>query len=94
MQNFFPSVTEQLHDPFLMKGMEAGSERLASAIRTGEKVVVYGDYDVDGTTATAIVYTFLKNFGVDVQYYIPHRFKEGYGIGNDGIDFAEKNTRR
>ena len=86
---FRPSLTE-LHDPFLMKGMDAGSDRLASAIRSNEKVVVYGDYDVDGTTATAIIYTFLKNFGLQVRYYIPHRFKEGYGIGTDGIDFASE----
>lgn len=85
---FRPDLT-QLHDPFLMKGVEEGSNRLASAVRSGEKVVVYGDYDVDGTTATAILHTFLKNFGLDVHYYIPHRFKEGYGIGKDGIDFAE-----
>lgn len=86
---FFRPSLNQLYDPFLMKGMEEGSDRLATAIRSGEKVVVYGDYDVDGTTATAIMYTFLKKFGVDVKFYIPHRFKEGYGIGRDGIDFAE-----
>lgn len=88
---FFRPSLNQLHDPFLMKGMEVGSDRLASAIRSNEKVVIYGDYDVDGTTATAIMYTFLKKFGVDVRYYIPHRFKEGYGIGRDGIDFAGEN---
>ncbi|MEX0681629.1 MAG: single-stranded-DNA-specific exonuclease RecJ [Balneolales bacterium] len=87
---FFRPSLEQLHDPFLMKGVDTGSNRLAEAIRTNEKVVIYGDYDVDGTTATAIMYTFLKRFGVNVQYYIPHRFKEGYGIGTDGIDFANK----
>lgn len=89
-RSFFRPSLNQLHDPFLMKGMEAGSERLATSIRNGERVVVYGDYDVDGTTATAIIYTFLKNFGLNVRYYIPHRFKEGYGIGQDGIDFAEE----
>ena len=89
-RQFFRPSLNQLHDPFLMKGMETGSDRLASAIRSGEKVVVYGDYDVDGTTATAILYTFLKNFGLDVHYYIPHRFKEGYGIGSDGIDYANE----
>jgi len=89
-RTFFRPSLNQLHDPFLMKGMDAGSDRLASAIRSNEKVVVYGDYDVDGTTATAIVYTFLKNFGLQVRYYIPHRFKEGYGIGQDGIDFASE----
>ena len=89
-RQFFRPDLNQLHDPFLMKGMEEGSDRLASAIRSDEKVVVYGDYDVDGTTATAIMHTFLKTFGVDVHFYIPHRFKEGYGIGRDGIDYAEE----
>ena len=89
-KTFFRPSLNQLHDPFLMKGMDAGSDRLASAIRSNEKVVVYGDYDVDGTTATAIIHTFLKNFGLQVRYYIPHRFKEGYGIGEDGIDFASE----
>ncbi|HKK24461.1 MAG TPA: hypothetical protein VJ941_02480, partial [Gracilimonas sp.] len=60
---FFRPKIENLHDPFLMKDMEAGAERLALAIRQGEKVLVYGDYDVDGTTATSCVYTFLKEFG-------------------------------
>lgn len=88
-RQFFRPELESIHDPFLMKGMETGAERLAAAIRNNEKVVVYGDYDVDGTTATAIMHTFLKNFGLDVHFYIPHRFKEGYGIGRDGIDYAE-----
>lgn len=88
-KNFFRPNLTQLYDPFLMKGMDEGSNRLASAIRTGERVVVYGDYDVDGTSATAIIYNFLKQFGVKVDYYIPHRFKEGYGIGKEGIDYSE-----
>jgi single-stranded-DNA-specific exonuclease len=71
-----------------MKDMDKGANRLATAIRKGEKILVYGDYDVDGTTATSIVYLFLKEFGVDVDYYIPHRFKEGYGINPAGIDHA------
>ena len=71
-----------------MKDMEEASTRLARAVRNQEKVVVYGDYDVDGTTATAIVYGFLKRFGVNVSHYIPHRFKEGYGISEDGIQYA------
>lgn len=87
---FFRPKIENLHDPFLMKDMEAGAERLALAIRKSEKVLVYGDYDVDGTTATSCVYTFLKEFGVDADYYIPHRFKEGYGINPDGIKYAEE----
>lgn len=87
-RNFFRPSIEQLYDPFLMKDMDRASSRLADAIRSQQTVVVYGDYDVDGTTATAITYTFMKEFGVDVYFYIPHRFKEGYGISSDGIDFA------
>ncbi len=87
-RDFFRPNLDDLYDPFLMKDMEAGAERLAKAIRGNETVVVYGDYDVDGTTATAIMYTFLKDFGVNALYYIPHRFKEGYGITEDGIEFA------
>src|SRR6056297_151201 len=85
---FFRPENEELHDPFLMKDMEEGACRLSTAIRNREKVVIYGDYDVDGTTAVSILYTFLKGFGLDVEYYIPHRFKEGYGINPDGIQFS------
>ncbi|MEX0608911.1 MAG: single-stranded-DNA-specific exonuclease RecJ [Balneolaceae bacterium] len=86
---FFRATIELLHDPFLMKDMDLGAERLALAIRKSETVLVYGDYDVDGTTATSCVYTFLKEFGVNADYYIPHRFKEGYGINPEGIKYAE-----
>lgn len=85
---FFRPTIERLHDPFLMKDMDKAAERLALAIRNSEKVLVYGDYDVDGTTATSCMYIFLKNFGVDVDFYIPHRFKEGYGINSEGIQYA------
>ncbi len=84
---FRPEVTD-LHNPYLMKDMEEGACRLSAAIRNREKVIIYGDYDVDGTTAVSILYTFLKSFGLDVEYYIPHRFKEGYGINPDGIEFS------
>lgn len=87
-QGFFRPGIENLHDPFLMADMKAATERLCKAIRNHETVVVYGDYDVDGTTATSIVYTFLESFGISVHYYIPHRFKEGYGINPDGIQHA------
>lgn len=87
---FFRPALNSLYDPFLMKDMDLGATRLAEAIRKNEKIVVYGDYDVDGTTATAIMYTFLKDFGVEVYYHIPHRFKEGYGISEDGIYFAKE----
>jgi single-stranded-DNA-specific exonuclease len=87
-KTFFRPKKKDLYDPFLMKDMEDGACRLSSAIRNREKVVIYGDYDVDGTTAVSILYRFLKSFGLDVEYYIPHRFKEGYGINPDGIKFA------
>lgn len=87
-KGFFRPGIENLHDPFLMADMKAATERLCKAIRNHETVVVYGDYDVDGTTATSIVYTFLESFGISVHYYIPHRFKEGYGINPDGIQHA------
>lgn len=87
-KSFFRPDLESVHDPFLMKDMDKATERLARAIREGEKIIVYGDYDVDGTTATSILYTFLKDFGVDVDYYIPHRFKEGYGINIEGVEYA------
>ncbi|HKJ45727.1 MAG TPA: single-stranded-DNA-specific exonuclease RecJ [Balneolales bacterium] len=89
-RSFFRPDLKDIHDPFLMKDMDAAACRVAKAIRESEKAVVYGDYDVDGTTATSIMYTFLKDFGCDVQYYIPHRFKEGYGISNEGVKFAEE----
>ncbi len=88
-KSFFRPTIDLLFDPFLMKDMEEGAERLALAIRKSEKVLVYGDYDVDGTTATASLYTFLQEFGVDADYYIPHRFKEGYGINPEGIQYAQ-----
>jgi len=89
-KSFFRPDLELIHDPFLMKDMDKATERLARAIRGGEKIIVYGDYDVDGTTATSIIYTFLNDFGVDVDYYIPHRFKEGYGINIEGVEYAAR----
>lgn len=85
---FFRPGLDQLHDPFLMKDMDKATERLAKAIREREKILIYGDYDVDGTTSVAILYLFLEEFGVDVDFYIPHRFKEGYGINEEGIQHA------
>ena len=89
-RTFFRPSLSLIHDPSLMKDMEAASARLCKAIRNREKVVVYGDYDVDGTTATALMIIFLERFGLEPLYYIPHRFKEGYGISPDGIQFAEE----
>jgi len=87
-KQFFRPGIDDLYDPFLMADMKKATRRLCHAIRKSETVLVYGDYDVDGTTATSILYTFLKSFGLKVEYYIPHRFKEGYGINPDGIKYA------
>lgn len=89
-RHFFRSNIDALHDPYLMQDMQLGATRLAAAIRNQEKVLVYGDYDVDGTTSTSIMYIFLRQFGLEVDYYIPHRFKDGYGISQDGIEQAIK----
>ena len=84
---FRPQLTDLL-DPFLMKDMDKAVERVISAKTTGEKIMVYGDYDVDGTTAVSIVYSYLKNTHKKVDFYIPDRYKEGYGISYIGIDYA------
>jgi len=91
-KSFFRPDLSQLHDPFLMKDMNKATERLAEAIRGSQTILVYGDYDVDGTTSTSILYLFLKEFGVNVDFYIPHRFKEGYGINPEGIKYAVENN--
>jgi single-stranded-DNA-specific exonuclease len=92
-KTFFRPSLDQLHDPFLMKDMDKAVERVLRAIDQGEKVLVYGDYDVDGTTAVALVYTYLKPFfkKKKIEFYIPDRYQEGYGISHKGIDYAAKN---
>ncbi|MBI3501760.1 MAG: single-stranded-DNA-specific exonuclease RecJ [Bacteroidetes bacterium] len=85
---FFRPQLEQLHDPFLMKDMNKAVARIETAISSGEKILVYGDYDVDGTSSVALVYSFLKTIYGNLDYYIPDRYKEGYGISTAGIDFA------
>ena len=85
---FFRPDLNNLHDPFLMKDMEMAVERIQEAIRTGERVMVYGDYDVDGTTAVSLVYSFFKNRFRSIDYYIPDRYDEGYGVSQKGIDYA------
>ncbi|HTH82399.1 MAG TPA: single-stranded-DNA-specific exonuclease RecJ [Mucilaginibacter sp.] len=85
---FFRPDQRHLHDPFLMADMEQAIERIEVAIAAGEKVMIYGDYDVDGTTAVALVYSFFKNHHTNIEYYIPDRYKEGYGISTQGIDYA------
>jgi single-stranded-DNA-specific exonuclease len=89
-KTFFRPELSQLHDPFLMKDMDKAVERIEMAINNREKILVYGDYDVDGTTAVALLYSFLKKLYSEVDFYIPDRYKEGYGISIQGIDFAAK----
>jgi single-stranded-DNA-specific exonuclease len=91
-RHFFRPEFSDLHNPFLMKGMDKAVARLEQAIAAGENILVYGDYDVDGTTAVAFFYTFLSTFYPKTDYYIPDRYKEGYGISFAGIDFAEANN--
>jgi len=92
-KNFFRPRLEDLHDPFLMKDMEKATERIFDAIRQKEKILVFGDYDVDGTTSVACMYRFLQKIydPEQLDYYIPHRYREGYGISKAGIDFAKAN---
>jgi len=87
-RHFFRPQLSDLHDPFLMQDMARAVDRLTQAVETGEKILVYGDYDVDGTTAVAMVYDFIRKFHPAVQYYNPDRYTEGYGISQKGIDFA------
>lgn len=87
VRSFFEPSVEQLHDPFLMKNMDAAANRLAEAIEKKETVLVYGDYDVDGTTSVALVYSVLKGL-VSASYYIPDRYEEGYGLSYQGVDIA------
>jgi single-stranded-DNA-specific exonuclease len=84
---FRPSLAD-LHDPMLMKDMDKAVSRVLKALNDGEKILVYGDYDVDGTTSVASMYNFLSAIHPDVLFYIPHRYKEGYGVSQIGIDFA------
>lgn len=88
---FFRPSLDNLHDPFLMKDMDKAVERLDKAIRSKEKILVYGDYDVDGTTAVALVFSFIRRFTAEVDFYIPDRYDEGYGVSYKGIDFAAEN---
>ena len=89
---FFEPNLGYLHDPFMMKDMNIAVERISTAVKKNEKILVYGDYDVDGTTAVALMYSFLKEQYSNVEYYIPDRYKEGYGVSFQGIDFAFQNN--
>jgi single-stranded-DNA-specific exonuclease len=88
---FFNPILEKLHDPFLMKGMQKAVERIEIARAQGEKILIYGDYDVDGTTSVALMYSFLREFDLNIDFYIPDRYLEGYGVSLKGIDYAAEN---
>ena len=92
-KKFFRPDLKNLHDPFLMKDMDKAVERLNKAVKNREKILIYGDYDVDGTTAVSLLYTFLKKFDptLEIDFYIPDRYSEGYGISIQSIDFAFEN---
>ncbi|WP_437922280.1 single-stranded-DNA-specific exonuclease RecJ [Sphingobacterium sp. LRF_L2] len=90
-KNFFRPTLEMLHDPFLMKDMDKAISRIEKAIGNKEKILIYGDYDVDGTTAVSVVYSFFRDFHSGLEFYIPDRYLEGYGISTKGIDYAEEN---
>ena len=90
-RGFFRPSMDDLHDPFLMTDMDKAVERVHQAVTTGEKILVYGDYDVDGTTAVSLVYTFLHRQTRHIDFYIPERYDEGYGVSYKGIDWAAEN---
>ena len=91
-KKFFRPTLDQLHDPFLMKDMAQAVERVKKAIDQNEKILVYGDYDVDGTTSVSLVYSYLKSFYANCEFYIPDRYSEGYGVSEAGIIWAEENA--
>ena len=91
-RSFFRPDLNDLHDPFLMKDMDKAVERLTKAMQRNEKILIYGDYDVDGTTSVSLVYRFLVKFYSNLDFYIPDRYNEGYGISIKGIDFAAQNN--
>jgi single-stranded-DNA-specific exonuclease len=92
-KDFFRPSLDKLHNPFLMLNMDKAVYRLNQAIENKENILIYGDYDVDGTTSVTLVYSFLKEFYPNIDYYIPDRYKEGYGISKQGIDYAYKHTQ-
>lgn len=91
---FFRPDLAQLHDPFLMKDMDKAVERIQAAIRNDEGIMIYGDYDVDGTTAVSLMYSFLRDHLNHIDYYIPDRYSEGYGVSIKGIDYAVEKGHR
>jgi single-stranded-DNA-specific exonuclease len=90
-KKFFRPSLEHLHSPWLMKDMRKAVDRVNEAIQKNQKILVFGDYDVDGTTSVATLFQFLKQLSPNIDYYIPHRYKEGYGVSKIGIDFAKEN---
>lgn len=90
-KSYFRPTLDQLHDPLLMKDMQRAVDRLKEAIDTEEKILVYGDYDVDGTTAVALVFSYLRQFYPHCEVYIPDRHKEGYGVSRAGVEWADAN---
>jgi single-stranded-DNA-specific exonuclease len=90
-RSFFRPNLDDLHDPFLMQDMDKAVERVRQAVVSGEKILVYGDYDVDGTTAVSLVYSFLRRLTRQIDFYIPERYDEGYGVSYKGIDWASEN---
>lgn len=91
-KTFFNPTWDEVHDPYLMKDMEKAVARIEDALANDEKILVYGDYDVDGTTSVSLVYSFLTQYHDLVDYYIPDRYKEGYGVSMKGIDYAAENN--
>lgn len=91
-KDFFRPQLSQLHDPWLMKDMHKAVGRILKAVNENEKILIYGDYDVDGTTAVAGMYQFITCFYPGVEFYIPHRYREGYGVSKAGIDYAKENN--
>ena len=91
-QAYFRPNLDELHDPFLMKDMDKTVDRLTRAIESNEKIMILGDYDVDGTTSVSMLYNYFKKKALDPIFYIPDRYKEGYGVSDESIDFAEENN--
>ncbi|GGI28823.1 single-stranded-DNA-specific exonuclease RecJ [Pedobacter mendelii] len=90
-KDFFRPDLDHLHNPFLMRDMDVAIERIEKALATHEKILIYGDYDVDGTTSVALAYSFFSQLTQNIEYYIPDRYLEGYGISTAGIDYASEN---
>src|SRR5690606_20741031 len=90
-KNFFRPKLSDLHDPYLMKDMDKAVKRIEEAIENGENILVFGDYDVDGTTAVSLMSSYLHSYYPNVATYIPDRYAEGYGVSFQGIDFADDN---